>query len=623
MPNVHEARLMVRQYSSDPRHGRGGVNVRTTRANKLLCRIGMLAISCAGATLNAADLTDASDAAATALPEHYYYFFDTPRALEINTRQIAVLRTDQTTRAAITEPLTRIAGVASDAIETSPVHGWSIGHLDATQRAATDLRRMVDDLADDPTIAFASPVFLGLYGGPVIITPDVLVQFDPAVTPSDAEQTLADLGVGVVQEQGFGGMDNAYRVRSLSRSGFDALDAANRLAQRDDVIFAEPDVIFKGRSAQAPPNDALFPLQWGLENTGQYSGIAGVDMQALDAWDLEEGDNSVIVVIIDNGVQQDHPDINQRGGDDFTTDNGFGGPMNSCDRHGTAVAGCVSAHKNNAIGVAGVAPGVRIASARCMIADTDCSGSWTSQASWTVSALNWATAIGARVTNNSNGYGFVSSAIHSKYQSTRGDGMVHFASSMNEGSSTIGYPASITTVNAVGSIDSDGDRSSFSNYGVGLAYMAPGRNIQTTDRTGTAGYTSDDYHLISGTSFASPYAAGVAALAISATPSLSAIEIEAILSDTALDLGDPGYDTIYGNGLVQARDAVIEALSMTPPGPCLGDVTGDGVVNTADLGGLLGSFGSTDPYGDVNGDGVVDTSDLGILLSEFGREDCQ
>lgn len=197
--------------------------------------------------------------------------------------------------------------------------------------------------------------------------------------------------------------------------------------------------------------------------------------------------------------------------------------------------------------------------------------------------------------------------------------MVHFASSMNDGASTIGYPASISTVNAVGSIDPDGHRSSFSNFGTGLAFVAPGRNIETTDRTGADGYNNTDYHLISGTSFASPYAAGVAALVISMTPQLGALEIESILGSTAFDLGDPGYDTTFGRGLVQAHDAVIEAYNQTPPGPCLADITGDGVVNTADLGGLIGVFGTIDPFGDVNGDGFVDTADLGILLSEFGR----
>ena len=77
------------------------------------------------------------------------------------------------------------------------------------------------------------------------------------------------------------------------------------------------------------------------------------------------------------------------------------------------------------------------------------SGNWNSQASWTVDALTWAASIGARVTNNSNGYGFTSSAIEAAYATTRNSGMVHFASAMNNASPTLGYPSSLPTVNAV------------------------------------------------------------------------------------------------------------------------------------------------------------------------------
>ncbi len=593
---------------------------RTRIITNTLCSLGVFALGAGGAALHAADLVQSDQVVSESLPEHFYYLFDTPVALDLNPRQVAVLRSGASARAAVANTLTTIAGVAPDAVEAFPIEGWSIGHLDPTQRASSDIRQMTDDLANDNSITFASPVFVGLDGGPVIITQDILVQFADTVSHDDAAQTLAELGAGEVLEDSFGGIDNAYRVRSLSRSGFDVLEAANRLAVRDDVVFAEPDVMFTGTSAQAPPDDAFFFSLWGLENTGQFGGVAGMDMQALDAWDLQEGDSSIIVVVFDSGVQQDHPDINQRPGDDFTTDNADGGPVNACDRHGTAVAGCITGLKGNAIGISGIAPGCRVASARCLISTLDCTGNWTSQASWTVSGLNWAAAIGARVTNNSNGYGFVSSAIASKYQSTRGQGIVHFASSMNDGASSIGYPASISSVNAIGSIDDDGDRSSFSNFGTGLALVGPGRTIQTTDRTGANGYNSSDYLVISGTSFASPYAAGVAALAISMTPSLTTIQVESILQSTARDLGSAGYDTSYGHGLVQAHDAVVEAFNLTPPGPCLADITEDGVVNTADLGGLIGSFGTAGPFADINGDGSVDSADLGILISEFGRD---
>ena len=143
-----------------------------------------------------------------------------------------------------------------------------------------------------------------------------------------------------------------------------------------------------------------------------------------------------------------------------------------------------------------------------------------------MNALAWAQSIGARVSNNSNYYGFQSGAIAAEYSLTRGLGMVHFASAGNNASSTITYPASLPDVNAVAALNESGSLASFSNYGTGLALSAPGQDIYTTDRTGTNGWVSGDYVFASGTSFASPYAAGVAALVLSIDPALNATNVE-------------------------------------------------------------------------------------------------
>jgi subtilisin family serine protease len=173
-----------------------------------------------------------------------------------------------------------------------------------------------------------------------------------------------------------------------------------------------------------------------------------------------------------------------------------------------------------------------------------------------VETLAWAESLGARVTNNSNRYGFTSGAIASMYEQTRENGMVHFASAGNESAQEVTYPASLSTVNAVGAIDNTGERASFSNRSVRLAFAAPGVNVLTTDRTGAAGYLGASWVFAVGTSFASPYAAGVAALTLSARPSLSSEEVEWLMRDGARDLGAPGFDIDTGWGLVQAYPTV-------------------------------------------------------------------
>jgi thermitase len=438
-----------------------------------------------------------------------------------------------------------------------PIGDWSLAEL---RPASGDLglervRGLVESLAARAPHGFASPVFVGTDGGPVIVTSVLLICVEPELRGASARALLGEFDDVTLLEEDWASMPGWYRVEVETANAFRVLDIAAELAARPGVRHAEPDWIFTGRGGHSP-NDPSFNQQWALDNTGQTGGVADVDINAPEAWDITTGDAAIQVVVIDTGVQQDHPDITQLGGVDLTSDGpGNGGPVNSWDRHGTSVAGCVSATIDNSIGVVGSAPNCPSVSARTFITINGL-GHWTSQASWTVDALTHAEVIGARVTNNSNYYGFTSSAIESKYQSTRSAGIVHFASAGNDSSSTVAYPALLGTVLAISSINSAGALSSFSNFGAEIAFAGPGTDVLTTDRTGTAGYSPSDYVNASGTSFASPYCAGVAALVISHTPSLNANAVEAVLGATAKDLGVAGWDTSFGWGLLDARAAL-------------------------------------------------------------------
>jgi subtilisin family serine protease len=168
---------------------------------------------------------------------------------------------------------------------------------------------------------------------------------------------------------------------------------------------------------------------------------------------------------------------------------------------------------------------------------------------------------------------------------------------------------------AVGASNRNGQKASFSSYGTKLAFVAAGQSIYTTDRTGSNGYGSGDYTIIDGTSFSSPYAAGVAALILSANPSLSASEVETIMQTTCRDMSTIGYDTLTGWGMLNAEEAVRVAL----PPSCPLDFNGDRNVDGGDLGILLGSWGTSE--NDINGDGTTDGMDLGIFLGSWGS--CQ
>ncbi len=230
----------------------------------------------------------------------------------------------------------------------------------------------------------------------------------------------------------------------------------------------------------------------------------------------------------------------------------------SCDNHGTAVSGCVAAIINNSLGTIGAAPGCKILTAKFNVANVPCDGSGTFQFSWLVNALAWGQGQGARISSNSNGLPY-SSSVAAKYQDTYNAGMVHFASAGNDGIESIGFPGSLSMVNAISAINRYGAKASFSSYGAEVSFAAPGQTIYTTDRTGLAGYSSGNYSYVDGTSFSAPYAAGVAALVLSVEPGLTPAEVEDQLRTTATDLGAPGFDIYFGYGLLNAYGAVAHA----------------------------------------------------------------
>ena len=489
---------------------------------------------------------------------YHRYYFKQKLSLALDASRIAVLQ--EAGAQNFPDAGLALHGVMPEDIAPHPIRNWSFATVANQQRQVpADIEQLVDALAQEPGSVYYSPVFFDDLGGPLIVTPYILVGFNQDLRPEQAEAILFASGAGEIVDADWGNMPNVFRLRSRAKNGFRVLDDANSLALLDEVRFAEPDMIFSGRSSIIP-NDPGFPNCWGIHNTGQFGGTVDMDMDGPEAWDVTTGDSSIIVVVLDTGVQQNHPDINQVAGNDFTTDAGNGGPVNACDNHGTPVAGCISAIINNNRGTVGIAPDCNSASARIGISNQPCNGTWNGQNSWTVEALTWAESIGARVTNNSNSYGTPSAAIDSKYDSTRTNGMVHFASAGNNAVSSIAYPSSIPSVNSVAALDDDGNLATFpvggSNWGTGLAFSAPGHSIYTTDRTGADGYVSGDYVFINGTSFASPYTAGVAALVLSMNPTLDAVDVESILQTSSVDLGAAGYDTTFGWGFVNASSAV-------------------------------------------------------------------
>lgn len=502
----------------------------------------------------------------------YYIYHGAPKALTLDTERIAVqIGTGSSRRAKESElspGLIRL-GFTTAHVTARPLPGWIIldtqniaivpnfRHQSFARASAAAVHALIESLlsSDDANIRFVSPVFEDSVGNLIVITPRLLIGFKENFSETARNQLRDAVPEGVAPEAMKYPQPNEQRWQIKTRDGFVMLARANVLAQTFGVAYAEPDLIATGKQAFIP-SDPGFGQSWGLKNTGQLGGRAGFDIEATSAWDITLGSPSVIVLVIDTGVQQDHPDLNLVTGRDFTTDasaNPNGGPFGPYDNHGTYVAGCISERINNALGSAGVAPGVKVASARCYN-NGQPNGNYSFQFSWVADALYWGQSIGTRISNNSSGYGATSSAIENAYDTTHAHGMIHFASAGNNGNASISYPASIPSVNAVGAANRFGERSFFSQYGNGLKFLAPGQDIFTTHRIRAD--AKNNCSSVSGTSFASPYAAAVAALILSRNPKFTPAQVEARMQATCTDMGPAGYETGYGYGLVDAFRAL-------------------------------------------------------------------
>ncbi|MFY7896662.1 MAG: S8 family serine peptidase, partial [Phycisphaerales bacterium] len=312
-----------------------------------------------------------------------------------------------------------------------------------------------------------------------------------------------------ILEENFGLMPGVAFMGTSERNGYRVMQQANALAQHPLMKWAHPAMICSVKLESVTPNDPLYDTQWQHNQTSDF------DMDTNLAWDYTRGSSAVETLVMDNGVQTDHPDLNWINGRDFTTGVvggvGNGAPTEACDFHGTAVAGCTSARMNT-IGVVGVSPSSQILGGKTADDVSCATASWSTSDVYVINALAWAVGQNAEVTNSS--FSQSSSAAMSQAYEDRAviDGMVHMAATGNDGAASISYPASAAFVYGVGNVQSDGTLRPSSNTGTGVQWVAPGTGVPSTDREGGVGYSSGDYTNFSGTSAASPMAAGVAAL---------------------------------------------------------------------------------------------------------------
>jgi thermitase len=308
-----------------------------------------------------------------------------------------------------------------------------------------------------------------------------------------------------------------------------------QLKRNPDFKFVELDRRVKSTLAVTDP---YIGSEWHLSKIG-----------ATSAWDTTQG-AGVTIAILDSGVDGTHPDLVPNLVPGY---NLYGNNTDTSDvcGHGTAVAGSAAARTNNGVGVAGVAGQAKIMPLRIAYLDT-ASGSCYAYSSTIASGITYAADHGARIANVSYGPLAGIAAIQSAAQYMKSKGGLVFVSAGNNGVDENITPS--TTLIAVSATDSADAKASWSSYGAFVSLAAPGAGIWTTTKGGT-------YQGWNGTSFASPVAAGVAALMMAAAPSLDGAQIEQAMFSSAVPLGAAGRDPYFGYGRVDAAAGVKAALA--------------------------------------------------------------
>lgn len=347
---------------------------------------------------------------------------------------------------------------------------------------------------------------------------------------------------------------------------------ARKLAGIAGIEYAEP---VYARRLSYIPNDPLVAQQWYLEA-----------VRATEAWNVVRADTSIIIAIVDSGIDPTHPEmknalwrnwgeigldgegrdrrsngvdddgnrlVDDWVGYDFGGRDGYSPDNNPAPYywHGTHVAGIAAASGDNSEGIAGVAFGARLMTVKI----TDDEAVRDPLITKGADGILYAASMGARIINCSWGGPGFSQAEQEVIDSVTSMGSLVVAAAGNDGGNVSSYPASYRGVLSVASVLQGDLRSRFSNYNVHVGISAPGDGIYSTAPLGVG---SNGYRYSSGTSMAAPVVAGASALVAMKYPELSPYQIAALLRVTAdnIDMVNPDVRYMLGSGRLNLARAL-------------------------------------------------------------------
>ncbi|CAA9466276.1 MAG: Calcium-dependent protease precursor [uncultured Rubrobacteraceae bacterium] len=441
-------------------------------------------------------------------------------------------------------------------------------------------------LHESPATRFAGRVLVDEETGePVVYTENLFIKFLDDKKRGQCLEVLRAEGLSVKQELPYA--TNAYFVAAPEGSGQEVFVIANRLLERKDVEYCNPELV--RRLAQR----TISPQQWHLKSTtigGQWVN-ASANVEA--AHTITEGEGATIA-IIDTGTDIDHDEFSSPGKlvapRDTTANDADPRPGGRDENHGTACAGVACA--DGRFGASGVAPRAKLMPIRMMsqLGSQEEANAfyWAAENGADVISCSWGPADGRWWKPDDPLHKAVaplpdSTRLALDYAVSRGRGgkgcvVLFAAGNGNESVDNDGY-ASYERVLAVAASNDRSVRSVYSDFGNAVFCAFPSNDFEypkenrpvpltpgiwTTDRTGRPGYSNNDYtNSFGGTSSACPGAAGVAALVLSCNPSLSRDQVKDVLriSCEQIDPGggkydEQGHSRLYGYGRLDAESAV-------------------------------------------------------------------
>ena len=384
------------------------------------------------------------------------------------------------------------------------------------------------------------------------------------------------------------------------------------------------------------PNDPLFNQQYALFNTGQtvggQAGLPGADINALGAWDVPRGAHKITVAVFDAGISMSHPDLVPQlvPGWNFLKNSGETDDDNTS--HGTHTAGIIAGVVSNREGVAGLAWGTEIMPV--VVLNKYGFGNTGTLAE----ALVWAADQGVHVASVSIGYYPADEdhddmvALRAAVQYATEQGMLICASAGNNGIGTeMSLLANYPETMAVGATDNRDQLWNGTSTGPAMSVVAPGVNILSTWDSLYQGPGENTYYARTGTSQATPYVAGLAALLLAINPDLEPDDLRLIIERTAQNIRPigSGWSPQFGYGRIDAAAAAEDAFTYidkdigSSDRTCTADFNNDGIVNSQDFIRYLTEFNAHNWRADLSAPfGLFDSRDLLAFLMAYA-EGCE